>query len=253
MENKLYVYLPCYNEAENIRPLTGEWLDQRRMLASEGYELHIMPVDDKSTDDTLSVIQALEAENPGVVRVIAHEENRNLGGVMLTAVEDFLGVAGENDLMCVMDGDNTHKPRFVHSMIQRIGDGYGCVIASRYQPGAEVNGVPAHREFLSDGAKLYYSMMLHVPNVKDYTCGYRVYTYAALKAAYSKYGPKLVTMRTFSCMMEILYKLHKSGCRFSEVPFSLYYDDKAGASKMKVLRTVKDSLLVALQLRLGIR
>lgn len=50
-------------------------------------------------------------------------------------------------------------------------------------------------------------------------------------------------------MMELLYKLHICGTEFAEVPFHLYYDDKEGASKMKVLKTSVDSLKTAFELR----
>lgn len=245
----LYVYLPCYNEAGNIQALIEAWLREKDALQEEGYDLKIIPVDDKSTDNTLEIIRSMETVHPEV-RVIAHRVNQNLGGALFTAVRDFLHKGASGNLMCFMDGDNTHKPSFVHRMILRQKEGADCVIASRYQPGAKIHGVPSNRLALSDGAKLYYSAMLHVPDVKDYTCGYRLYTYSALNDAYRKYQKDLITMQSFSCMMELLYKLHKSGCRFAEVPFTLYYDNKVGASKMRILKTVKDSLVVALKLRL---
>jgi len=245
---KLKVYLPCYNEEGNIVPLVEEWLAEQEPLLTAGYQLEIIPIDDKSRDNTLTLIRELESQHPQV-RAIAHSENKNLGGGLNTALEDFLSTSSEGDLMCVMDGDNTHKPKFIHAMLEKASHA-DCVIASRYQNGAEVFGVPASRRFLSDGAKIYYTLVLGVPNVRDYTCGYRVYRYQALKNAREQYGDNLVTMRTFSCMMELLYKLHRSGARFDEVPFSLYYDDKAGESKMRVVRTIKDSFLTALQLRL---
>lgn len=244
---KLNVYLPCYNEEGNIVPLVGEWLAEEDKLRAAGYELAIIPIDDKSRDNTLSLMRQLEAAHPQV-RIIAHEENKNLGGGLNTALEDFLACCGEGDLMCVMDGDNTQKPRFIHAMLEQAKSA-DCVIASRYQKGAEVFGVPAARRFLSDGAKLYYTLVLRVPGVRDYTCGYRVYRYGAVRTARAMYGDELVTMRTFSCMMELLYKLHRSGASFREVPFSLYYDEKEGASKMRILNTVKDSFLTALQLK----
>ena len=244
----LYAYLPCYNEEGNIQALIEAWLNEKEELNAKGYELNIVPVDDKSTDHTLEIIRSMEKLHPEV-RVIAHKINQNLGGALFTSVRDFLHQGSPGSLMCFMDGDNTHKPSFVHSMIQKIQDGADCVIASRYQPGARIHGVPSNRLALSDGAKLYYSAMLNVPNVKDYTCGYRLYTYSILNTAYKKYQKDLITMRSFSCMMELLYKLHKSGCRFAEVPFTLYYDNKVGASKMRILKTVRDSLVVALKLR----
>lgn len=247
--NLLYAYLPCYNEAGNIQALIEAWLAEKDALLEEGYELKIIPVDDKSTDNTLEIIRSMERLHPEV-RVIAHKTNQNLGGALFTSVRDFLHQGSPGSLMCFMDGDNTHKPSFVHSMIRKQAEGADCVIASRYQPGAKVNGVPSNRLALSDGAKLYYSAMLHVPGVKDYTCGYRLYTWSILNTAYKKYQKDLITMRSFSCMMELLYKLHLSGCRFAEVPFTLYYDNKVGSSKMRILKTVRDSLVVALKLRL---
>jgi L-cysteine desulfidase len=49
------------------------------------------------------------------------------------------------------------------------------VIASRYQKGAEVKGLSKLRIFTSEGARYVYSLILNVKNVKDYTCGYRLY------------------------------------------------------------------------------
>ena len=90
-----------------------------------------------------------------------------------------------------------------------------------------------------------------MPGVKDYTCGYRAYTYESLQRARQAYGENLITQRSFACMMELLYKLYRSGSRFGEVPFALRYDNKGGESKMQVLRTMKDSLRTAWQLRRG--
>ncbi|MDE7244750.1 MAG: glycosyltransferase [Oscillospiraceae bacterium] len=250
--NKLYAYLPCYNEAGNIEALVNNWLAESAGLQKRGYALEVVPVDDRSTDQTLDIIRRLELAHPEV-RVIAHAVNKNLGGVLDTAVRDFLNIAGPDDLMCVMDGDNTHKPQYIFAMLSKLSNGRtGCVIASRYQKGAETTGVPGHRLLLSDCARLYYTVILHVPNVRDYTCGYRLYTQKALVRASEKYGEKLITRHTFSCMMELLYKLHKTGCKFAEVPFTLRYDDKAGASKMRILKTMADSLSTALRLRLNL-
>lgn len=249
--NKMRVYLPCYNEEGNIRRLTEEWLAETGALAKEGYELCITGVDDKSTDGTLRILHELAEQHPAV-SVIAHPVNKNLGGVLTTSIRDFLETSSAGDLMCFMDADDTHKPRFVHSMVEKlsaVGQPQTCVIASRYQPGSGVQGLTKDREWFSSMAKLYYSIMLHVPNVRDYTCGYRLYTREALSQAWETYRERLIERQSFACMMELLYKLHKSGCRFAEVPFQLYYDDKEGESKMRVARTVRDSLLTALELR----
>lgn len=248
--NKLYAYLPCYNEAGNIEKLVNGWLEIRERLIDKGYELSVIPIDDKSTDNTLSIICKLRAEHKEV-RIISHVQNQNLGGVLSTAINDFLKLSSKDDLMCFMDGDNTHKPCFVLDMVDAIRNA-DCVIASRYQKGSVINGVPHYRLLLSECARFFYSAILHVPHVRDYTCGYRLYRREAILNGQKKYEGGLVSNKTFSCMIEMLYKLHLCGCKFAEVPFTLHYDDKMGSSKMNILKTITDSIFLTLRLRFSI-
>ncbi len=246
--NSILVYLPCYNEEENIVPLIENWQSEREKLSKKGYQLKIMPIDDKSKDSTLKLMKN-QAEKYDNIRVIQHETNKNLGGGINTAVNDFLATSQIGDFMVLMDGDNTHNPCYVHDMLALNPNENNCIIASRYVKGAEIKGVSPFRLFLSDGAKFYYTLMLQVPNVKDYTCGYRLYGREALVKAKNKYKENLITRSSFSCMMELLYKLHKSGCKFMEVGFFLRYDLKQGESKMRVITVMKDSLITAFKLR----
>lgn len=248
---RLIAYLPCYNESGNIAALTGRWLEQADALRAEGCSLEIVPIDDKSSDATLEIIRALERLHSRV-RVIAHDRNRNLGGVLMTAIWDFLKSTRPGDLMCVMDGDNTHDPAYIHGLLSQLTGETGCVIASRYRDGSGVRGLNPTRRLLSSGARLYYSLILRVPEVRDYTCGYRLYTREAIERGFKKYGSRLVEQSGFSCTMELLYKLHLSGCEFKEAPFVLQYGSKKGESKMRVCKTVRDSLAGALRLRQGV-
>lgn len=249
--NRIIAYLPCYNEEENIRPLVEAWEAEVPALAAEGFSLRLVAIDDRSTDGTLYVLRMLEARYRNF-SVVVHARNRGLGGALDTAVSSFLKEAGPGDLMAFMDGDNTHRPKFLRPMLRKALVGAGCVIASRYRKGAEIYGLPRRRLFLSEAARLFYFLVLHVPGVRDYTCGFRLYAYECLKKARALYGSRLITQqRSFSCMMELLYKLYRSGCRFDESPFVLYYGDKKGASKMKALRTAWDSVVCALSLRAG--
>lgn len=248
--NKLFACLPCYNEQENVNALVSQWLALRGKLQERGFELAVIGVDDKSTDITATLLQRLAVQYKEVT-LLQHKVNRGLGGALNSAVIFFLDNSKEGDVCVLMDGDNTHSPEFVFSMLDKLVGDVGTVIASRYQSGAEINGVPKIRLLMSDGAKLYYTMMLRVPNVRDYTCGYRAYTYKSLSDARAKYGHKLITQRSFACMMELLYKLHKSGTKFAEVPFTLRYDQKGGESKMRVIKTIFSSLKTAFLLRIG--
>lgn len=247
---KVFVCLPCYNEQDNIGILVDEWEEHKPEIEELQYELQMVLINDKSTDQTLEVMKQAKEKYDNIT-IIEHEVNKNLGGGVKTAFDYFLGHGQKGDLCFLMDGDNTHDPRYSIEMIQSVEQEKDCVIASRYCRNSKVVGVPGIRLFLSDGARWFYTLVLRVKNVKDYTCGYRVYTYDIIEKANATYGDKFVEMKTFACMMEVLYKLSLCGATFDEVGFELRYDFKQGESKMRVLKTVKDSISTAFRLRFG--
>lgn len=248
--NKFFAFLPCYNEGLNIGRLIDEWFEQKDGLAELGFDLQVRAIDDCSKDNTKEVILQKSTEYPENVELIAHEVNKNLCGGLNTSIEYFLKHGKDGDLMGLMDGDATHSPKYVHAMIRKMRDGNrDCVIASRYCKDSSVVGVAAHREFMSDMAKIYYSLALRVPNVKDYTCGYRIYTYPCISRLHDKFGDDPIKEKSFACMMELLYKIYLAGATFDEVGFELRYDNKQGESKMRVFKTMYKSLTTALKLR----
>ena len=244
----VYAMLPCYNEEENITELIEEWEKQRDMLRQEGYELTIVGIDDCSRDSTKQKMSAM-AKKYNNVHIEAHTVNKGLCGGLNTAISYFIKNGGERDLLVLMDGDNTHDPAYVHQMISKVCDDTECVIASRYCSSSQIIGVAKHRIFFSDMARYYYRLILRVPNVQDYTCGYRIYTYAAVQRLLKRFGDDPIKEKSFACMMELLYKLHLVGVRFDEVGFKLRYDQKLGKSKMSVIKTAARSLTTALALR----
>lgn len=251
MKKTLWVMLPCYNEEKNIVALVEKWQLEKEKLYTKGYTLKVVGIDDKSTDNTNALLKELSGKHDNVT-LLEHEVNKNLGGVLDTVFNYFIENGNENDLCTLMDGDNTHEPKYIISMLDEIEKGADCVIASRYCRNSRVIGVPNNRLFLSDAARVYYKIMLNVKNVEDYTCGYRTYTYNIIKKAKNVYGEDFVERKTFACMMEVLYKLNQIGAKFSEVPFELRYDYKQGDSKMRIVKTVKDSLVTAFELKVKV-
>ena len=248
--NNVYVLLPAYNEEENIQPLIEQWADCKEQLNKElELNLIMLPIDDKSTDNTKEILMNMENN---YIKPIYHKANLGLGGGLNPGFSYFIKNASQGDLIFVMDADNTHNPKYCLDMIRKLySDKLDCVIASRYCENSEIVGVPSHRNFLSSGARAYYTLVLGIPHVKDYTCGYRVYTYEIIKKAYEKYGENFIQEKGFSCMMEIIYKIHLLGGKVGETGFVLRYDNKLGESKMKVMKTIKNSLKTALKLRLN--
>lgn len=244
------VFLPCYNEEKNIGILIDQWIAQTKILDDAGYQLKVYAIDDCSTDNTKKIITDKVEEYGKVVNLIEHKENKNLSGGLNTSIATFLNIGEEGDLMCLMDGDATHSPIYIHNMFAKmIESKKDCIIASRYCKDSNVVGLAFYRKILSDFARIYYSCILRVPGVKDYTCGYRLYNYSCVSSLAEKFGPDPIKVKSFACMMEFLYKIYLSGGTFGETGFELRYDLKQGESKMRVGSTIKNSLSTALRLK----
>lgn len=244
----IIAYLPCYNEELNIVDLIDSWNSHAKTLAGQGYELRVVGIDDCSKDATRQKIIEMSNRYDNV-SLVAHETNKGLCGGLNTAISNFLENANKESYMVLMDGDNTHDPKYIFDMLEKIRQGSDCVIASRYCESSNIVGVASHREFLSDMAKVYYKFMLKVPNVQDYTCGYRIYSYDIIAKLVERFGPEPIKEKSFACMMEFLYKLYLVGAKFDETGFELRYDYKKGSSKMQVFKTMSKSLTTAMKLK----
>ena len=121
-------------------------------------------------------------------------------------------------------------------------DGADVVIASRYRKGSREVGVPLFRLMLSRGARLVFQMFLRLPNVRDYTCGYRAYRVELIRKAWDKYGEDIITRQGFACTDELLTKLSTISRKITEIPFVLRYDKKKNKSKLPLIRTIWETL-----------
>ena len=239
------VVLPAYNEAAALGPLLSEL---RTVVDGEPFHCETIVVDDGSQDDTARIASQASFHMP--LDVVAHSINQGLAAALRTGLSAALAAADPEDVIITLDADNTHPPTIIPQLLRRINEGYDVVIASRYQPGAVVRGVPTSRRLLSDLARYVFQWLLPVRGARDYTCGYRAYRASALYRAFDRYGEKFIAERGFSCMAEVLLKLHELGCTISEVPLHLHYDRRGAGSKMQVLRTVRETLTLVVRYRI---
>ncbi|MCD4690343.1 glycosyltransferase, partial [bacterium] len=158
------------------------------------------------------------------------------------ALKTGFGWARDNlavdDVLVVMDTDNTHDPAAIPSMVAKLAEGHDVVIASRYAPGGEEVGLSPLRALLSRGASFVLSIFLPVKGARDYSCGYRAYTGETIIRAFATYGDDFITEPGFVSSAEILIKCAYLPARVGEVPLVLRYDLKGSASKMNIGDTI---------------
>lgn len=240
------VVLPAFNEAEALGQLIPR-IDQA--LSESFWDYDILVVDDGSSDDTVEVARELQAHYP--VRIVCHQGNQGLGAAITTCLTRGVEGLGDDDVVVAMDADNTHPPQLMTRMVPMIREGHDIVIASRFQAGGRVVGLAWHREMLSLGARFFMRALLPIKGCRDYTCGYRAYRVGLLKAAIEKNDGRLVHEAGFACMADLLLMLASMGAIVGEVPLLLRYDFKRGASKMRILQTVRRTFRMVLRHRLG--
>lgn len=226
---KLWIGLPAYNEEATIPAFFPRF---KEVFPEKAMPYEIVLYNDGCTDRTVE--RALAWTNELNVEVIGKIENKGLGEGLRCLVNHVAERAGNEDVLFIMDCDDTHHPQQFREMLGVIERGKDVVIASRYRRGARIAGLAPHRQLLSLGAALLFKSLHWCPGVLDYTCGFRGYRVALLKRARAHYGDRLVEERGFACMVELLLKLNRLGAKMGEVPLDLRYDLKQSASKMDV-------------------
>lgn len=239
--------LPAYNEAENLPALLANLEGVFARLAQLGHEREYVIVDDGSRDATPRVLQDHQQRLP--IDVITHNPNQGLGPTIRDGLRRAAERATDHDIVLSMDADNTHPAGLIHQMVQMVLEGNDVVIASRYRPGARIVGLNAYRRFMSFGARVLFQLIMPIPGVRDYTCGFRAYRASGLKRAFAAYGDAFIEHRGFQCMADILLKLAPLNLVMNEAPMVLRYDLKLGESKMRVSSTAMNTVKLLLRRR----
>lgn len=229
------IVLPALNEAASIRLL----LDGLLAVPETRGRLRIIVVDDGSTDATAALVRGYADQN---VELVQHERNRGLHEAMRTGLFRAVQSSGPDDVIITMDADNTHNPDLIPNMLHKIEEGYDVVIASRFAPGGTMIGASFPRHVYSAGARFILGARFRIPGVRDYTCGYRAYRASRIKEAFDRWEEEFIDIPGFTCMLDILLRLHALGARITEVPLVLRYDLKESASKLRVFRTIRSTL-----------
>jgi dolichol-phosphate mannosyltransferase len=225
----IWILLPAYNEQDSLPRLLPK-ID--RALRDHSQPYHIVVVDDGSVDRTPELLEEHAQTSP--LSIVTHPINRGLGETERDGFEYIAARCDPDDVIVRVEGDDTHEPEYIFTLLEKLAEGFDVVNTSRFQPGGGQLGVDRYRALISRAANLFMRVVFRIPGTRDYSCGYRAYRGRVIQDAIRIYGNNFVQLRGlgFTSTLEIIVKLHLLGCRFAEVPFVLRYDQKKSSSKM---------------------
>lgn len=220
---RVLVIAPAYDEQGKIGRVVQSVLENRATF--EG--LHMLVVDDGSTDDT-----ALEARSLGA-EVVSHASNLGVGAAIRTGV-NFAHARGY-DVACVISGDDQHDATELPLVVGPVVRGeVDLVQGSRYIAGGQVENPRRFRGALtrlgSAGTRAMFGIAL-----TDLTNGLRAFRVALL----DELDIDLSSRRLDGYELEpyLLLSLINRGARWREVGVTVKYSNTQGYTKM---RPVKD-------------
>jgi glycosyltransferase involved in cell wall biosynthesis len=231
MTQGISVFFPAYNDEASIGGLVNDAL---ALLPSLTGDFEVIVVNDGSTDGTASVLDGLAARAGSRVRVVHHEVNRGYGAALRTGF-----ASATKELVFYTDGDGQYDVRELARLRPLLGEGVDIVNGYKVQRadgwqrkviGAAYNGL-AH-------------LLFSIP-IRDVDCDFRLLRRRAVE------GVELVSSSGSICV-ELVHKLHRSGCVFAEVPVQ-HRPRRHGRSQFftprRVARTALD--LLSLWLRVA--
>ena len=119
MKPDFSVFVPAYNEAENIGPLFDAL---ESTLAKHSLNGEVILVDDGSTDDTFTLARAAAERMGGRARVARHRRNLGKTEAILTAARE-----ASSDVFIVFDADLQHSTEEIPRFMKEIEAGWDIV------------------------------------------------------------------------------------------------------------------------------
>ena len=220
------VIIATYNEAENLPKL----LDEVFRCAPQ---VDILVVDDNSPDGTGRWCDERRQSEPRL-HCLHRPGKKGLGAALLAGMR--YAIDHHYRFAITMDADFSHPPAAIPSLLAAV---YGnasvgasvpvdCAIGSRYVPGGSIVGWPLTRRLMSRAVNAYTRFVLGL-RPKDCSGGFRCYRVQTL----AKLDFARIRSRGYSFEEEILYRLHRLGAQWVEVPYE-FVDRAAGTSKINL-------------------
>jgi dolichol-phosphate mannosyltransferase len=214
MPKKLLIFIPTYNERDNVRPMC-------EAILAHKLDADLLFLDDNSPDGTGQVLDELAAQYPRL-RVIHRAGKAGIGsahqeGIALAYREGY-------DQLLTLDCDFTHDPSLIPEFLKR-GEMSAVVVGSRFLKENSLSDWNWLRKGLTNTGHFLMEALLGVS--QDATGAYRLYDLKVIP--HELFG--LVKSKGYAFFFESMFILHTNGFSIAEIPMNLGAR-AAGASKM---------------------
>lgn len=223
------VFFPAYNDAASIGALVQAALTLLPRLTAD-YE--VLVINDGSTDDTAAVLDELARQHPAV-RVIHHSQNRGYGGALRSGFAH-----ATKDLVFYTDGDGQYDVNDLAKLLPLLTEEIDVV------NGYKMKRADSRRRILLGGIYQRLARLLFGLPIHDVDCDFRLMRRSLIQSI------ELTATSGVICT-EMIYQLHRAGCRFAETPVP-HYPRQHGQSQFftfaRVARTARDFFALWLKL-----
>ena len=201
---KTLIFIPTYNESENIEKIYNELVELR-------LNTDILFLDDNSPDGTGKIIDKL-VKNSSTTYVIHRSGKLGIGSAHLDGINWALN--NHYEMLITMDCDFTHSPSYIIDFINNSTN-YDIVIGSRYMQKKSLSSWNLFRKSLTLFGHLLTSVLLGMPY--DASGAFRLYRLDKINKGIFD----LVVSKGYSFFFESLFILHLNNCSIKEIPIHL--------------------------------
>ena len=204
MDNELLIFIPTYNERENVAQILSQ-------ILALGLPADILFVDDNSPDGTGELLDNIVARHRNVF--VLHR-----AGKLGIGSAHAYGINWAYDkgyrLLLTMDCDLTHSPEYIHDFLSKA-ETSDIVVGSRYMQEESLHTWNVFRRMLTRLGHIATGLFLRMPF--DATGAFRLYRLDRV----SRYFLGSVHSQGYSFFFESLYVLYLNGYRIAEIPIHL--------------------------------
>lgn len=221
----LSIVLPCLNEENAINPC----LDSIKNIIKNNISLstEIIIVNNNSTDNSKSIIQEYQKNNPSFNLVLTEEKIRGYG----SAYKKGFSVA-KGKYIFMADIDGTYDFNEIPLFIAKLNANYDFVVGNRFSRNKKnkyntLGSMPWHHRYIGNP---FLSMLVRIffgVKIKDIHCGARAIKRKSLEKL------SLVT-NGMEFASEMIIKASKAHLSITEIPIK--YNKRIGTSKLQSLR-----------------